>query len=88
MKKFWYVIKDYTDDDFSNEFTGYAEDFESVAEEVAHDYWSEDPSDPDKVDYKIGIKDEKNTIKYFLISAYAKVDFSAFETDKKEFLSE
>lgn len=79
-KRFWYVIKDWTGNDFTDEFETPKRhrrfaDHETVAEELAFENYWDDPSDPSKFERIIGVKDEAGTIKWFDCTAEAKVDF-------------
>lgn len=84
MKKFWYCIKDYTGDEFDNEFKPrygwrHVTDHDEVAEEIAEDHYHHDPCDPNQFEPVIGVKDEAGLIKWFQISAEPMVSFHAHE---------
>jgi hypothetical protein len=84
--RFWYVIKDYTEDDFSNEFDlreTYLKnpDHDDVAREIAEQHYYSDPDDPSRFEHTIGVKDETGIIKWFECTAEATVNFYANETE-------
>lgn len=88
--KFWYCVKNWTGDEFDNEYRPRYEwrvrnDHESVAEDIAEDHFNHEPCDPCTFEPVIGVKDEAGIIKWFQISAEPRVDFKAhqIETDRK-----
>lgn len=82
MVEYWYEIKDYTDEDFPNKFhlrNRCNFDHESVAEEVAEEMWSSDPSDPSRFEAEVGVKNQDGVVKRFKVRAEACVNFYATE---------
>lgn len=62
------------------DFEDKAWDAESAAEKIAEQYWSDDPSDPHRFEFVVEIKDEKDVITKFNVTAEASVNFYARET--------
>lgn len=81
-----YVIKDYTDDEFSNQWKPsmrseiHEDNLEYIAEEIAEDHYNEDPCDPEVFDCTVGIKWNEIT-KWFRITAHVDIDFSCDEVE-------
>ena len=77
-----YVIKDYTEEDFSSKWKlkrAIDEDqfdwrAETIAEEIADYHFHEDPCDPDAFDCTVGLK-HGNSVKWFRITAQQEVSF-------------
>jgi len=78
-QEYRYVIKDYTDDDFSKIFTSTSGYLSDIAEEIAEEYWAQDPSDPSNFKCEVGIIDYKDEPHWFSVYAEASVNFYSSE---------
>lgn len=84
-----YVIKDYTDDDFSSKWKPnmkaeiHEENLEWIAEEIADNHYHDDPCNPEDFECVIGIK-WNDIVKWFTIKAQIEVEFSVEEIDETE----
>jgi hypothetical protein len=81
-----YVIKDYTADDFSNEFecSSISDDLELVAEQIAQRHYHEDPCDPDYFECIVGIKNSEGKPQWFTITAAPDIRFYTRGLDGQE----
>lgn len=84
-----YVIKGYTDDEFTDSFIPEREicenNLESIAEEIAERHFNDDPCSPEKFKEDIGLRFEGKDY-WFKVNAEADVNFYAYpqEEVKKE----
>ena len=82
MTNTYFFKHDAWGDEWQQEMSG-AYDEEQFAEQVAEEYWSDDPTDPNRFEFKIEVKQgEFGTPKTYIVSAQADVTFYARE--KKE----
>lgn len=85
--KIHYVIKDYTEDDFSNTFElkwththAGKPCWGAIVTDIAKDHFNNEPRDPRLFELTIGVKtDLKDEPKWFKITAEATVDFYYME---------
>lgn len=82
MKEIAYVIKDYTDENFTNLHRTEATGLVEIAKEIAEAHYSWDPCHPDDFYPTIGIKTSKGEEFWFEITAEIEIKFNV-QTLKK-----
>jgi hypothetical protein len=71
-----YVIKGYTEEDFSNEFTSRKKDLDLIAQEIAQLHYNEDPCDPEVFECIVGIKKkDEDQPQWFTTTAEPEIRF-------------
>jgi len=80
----YYVIKDYTEDDFSNKWKTEKVDrgmgwfLELVAEEIAENHFYEDPCSADEFECIVGVKKQsEDEPEWFIVTGQPSIIFSA-----------
>jgi hypothetical protein len=87
MNFVYYVIKDYTEDDFSQKWKPqmrseiHEDNLEWVAEEIADYHYHGDPCDPDAFDCIIGVK-WNDIVKWFRVGAQIDIHFDVNEIEE------
>jgi hypothetical protein len=77
MGKYWFK-NEYWGDDWQ-EHLERAFDAEHAARQVAETSYHDDPCDPDAFEFKVSIKDERDVVTDFIVTAEPDVNFHANE---------
>lgn len=75
MKKFWFKHEAWGED--WQEFQVIACDVYEAAEQVAENYWNDEPTDPSCFTFEVDIKKEDGTVVPILVTAEADVHFNS-----------